>query len=311
MTATKTYIGVEIGGTKLQLVRGRGTEIEEELRYNIDASQGAGVIRQCILEGISKLKEEHKTAAIGVGFGGPVDWRTGTVQVSHQVAGWDNFPLKQWLENEAQLPVVVDNDANTAAFAESLFGAGKEHRLVFYATLGSGVGGGYVIDKKIYHGAVPGEVEIGHVRLDKSGRTVESTCSGWAVNEKIRKLIQKNDHCLLAALSKQHTGAEALLLKPALEQGDLMSKEILGAVADDLAFAFSHIVHLFHPEVLVIGGGLSLLGNYLLDGIKQQLPSYLMKAFHPGPIISVASLNEGVVPIGALALAKQLFDSKK
>jgi glucokinase len=84
------------------------------------------------------------------------------------------------LESIASVPVFIDNDANVAALGEATHGAGKEHEVVLYITLGSGVGGGLVIHQKIYHGAIPGELEIGHIQMDRAGTTLQSRCSGWA-----------------------------------------------------------------------------------------------------------------------------------
>src|SRR5207237_5270130 len=122
----------------------------------------------------------------------------------------------KWLEDLTQAPARVDNDGNVAALAEARRGAGQGFNPVFYATLGSGVGGGLVINGDIYHGASPGEAEIGHVRLDRSGTTVESRCSGWAVNRRVREHINRHPQSVLARLAKEAgascEGSEAKLL---------------------------------------------------------------------------------------------------
>jgi glucokinase len=300
------FIGIEIGGTKLQLVVGdKEGNIEERKRYNIDPAKAAQGIQDHIKECLESWEPLMETiSAIGIGFGGPVNWKDGTIQVSHQIDGWENFNLRSWLENLTGKPVSIDNDANVAALGEAIYGHGKGRDIVFYMTIGSGIGGGLVIQNTIYHGKAPGEVEIGHIRMDKSGGTLESKCSGWAVNKRVRLYIDQNPESILYSLSKADQGPEATLLKPALEAGDLDAKQIVEEVADDLAFALSHIVHLFHPDVLVIGGGLSLLGDALAIPIAKQLDNYLLKAFLPAPEIKIAQLAEDVVPIGALELAK-------
>ena len=161
-----------------------------------------------------------------------------------------------------------------------------------------------MVDGKIYHGAKPGESEIGHIRLDKSGKIVESSCSGWAVDNKIREAISQNQNGLLAKLIGGSTGGESKFLKLALQQNDSLAQQILNDTADDLAFALSHVVHLFHPEIIVLGGGLSLVGDPLRVAVEKALPNFSMKAFAPGPKISLAKLGEDAVPVGALRLAK-------
>lgn len=304
--AAPIYIGIEIGGTKLQLMAGTAyPHIVETLRYDIDVSKGAAGIQQQIATGIEQLTKQYDVAAIGVGFGGPVDEQTGIIQLSHQVSGWQQFNLKQWLEELTHKPVAVDNDANVAALGEALYGSGKSYRNVFYMTIGSGIGGGLVVDGNIYHGHVPGEVEVGHIKLDKKGNTLESKCSGWAVNKKIRNFIWQNPASLLAQLAKKRNAPEAALLKPALEKEDEYARQIINDIADDMAFALSHVVHLFHPQVIIMGGGLSLLHEHLRMPVANRLAHYVMKAFLPPPPVYMAALGEKVVPAGALELAKK------
>jgi glucokinase len=299
------FIGIEIGGTKLQLVFSDGSGIiTERKRYSIDPEKGATQIRAQIEEGLQQLLMQNNVRAIGVGFGGPVDWRSGAIQLSHQVGGWENFNLKTWLQQLTGLPVAIDNDANTAALAEAIHGFGSGYQHVFYITIGSGIGGGVIIDKKVFHGRVPGEVEIGHTRLDKSGITLEKKCSGWAVNERIRKHINDNPAGRLAELAKKHNGPESYLLEPALHEKNSEAIEIINDVADDLAFALSHVVHFFNPDIIILGGGLSLLGEHIRLPLVERLPRYVMEALLPLPPIKIAALSEDAVPIGAIELAK-------
>jgi glucokinase len=298
------YLGIEIGGTKLQLVIGDATAtILRRVRQPIDAAKGATGIREQIKEGITKLTTGRPVKAIGVGFGGPVKWNTGEIQLSHQVEGWGNFNLKTWLEDLTRIPVLVDNDANTAALAEAKRGCGKGYQTVFYMTIGSGIGGGMIVDGRIYHGRPPGEVEIGHLRMNRDGITLENLCSGWAVNKKVREHIETSPGSLISRLAENNNSPEAYFLKPALDQNDPEAIRIVDGLADDLSFALSHVVHLFNPQVIILGGGLSLLGEYLCLPVTKNLPKYMMQALLPAAEIKIASLGEDVVPIGALELA--------
>lgn len=308
MQPGEQFLGIEIGGTKLQFAVSDGSgAIAHSMRYAIDAAGGASAIQQQIATAWKSLPNKDAIAAIGVGFGGPVAWQTGTIRVSHQVSGWSDFNLAGWLHQLSGKPVQVENDANTAALAEAIYGSGKGHKSVCYITIGSGIGGGMINNGTIYHGRTPGEMEIGHLRLDKEGTTLEASCSGWAVNKKVENCIEQNPHSLMAQMRHGHKGAGALLLQPALEQGDGAAKKLVESVADDIAFALSHVVHLFHPDVIVIGGGLSLLGEHLRQPIESKLPAYIMHAFLPPPPVCIAALGEAVVPIGAIELAKRMI----
>jgi glucokinase len=299
-----TYLGIEIGGTKLQLVLGSSAGgIHERFRFAVAPEAGGEGIRAQIASTLASVIERGAIAAIGVGYGGPVNWQTGQVCCSHHVAGWSDFPLGDWLREQARCRVVVDNDANVAALAEALAGAGRGGNPVMYVTLGSGVGAGLVVGGGIYHGAHPGEVELGHVRLDRSGATVESRCAGWAVDRRIRAVAAEHPDGTLARLTVGMSGGEARQLGAALAAGDPSAQQILEVTAQNLAFALSHATHLLHPEVVVLGGGLSLLGEPLRAALAAALPSFVMDAFQPGPTVKLAGLGEDVVPVGALLLA--------
>ncbi|MDB5171708.1 MAG: Glucokinase [Phycisphaerales bacterium] len=300
-------LGVEIGGTKLQIVAGESSAaIGRRWRGTVRPELGgAGIceqIRAVVAEWVGGT-DAIRIDAAGVGFGGPIDTATGRICRSHQIEGWENFPLRDWLAELVAAPVAVDNDANVAALGEAVRGAGAGADPVFYVTLGSGVGGGLVAGGKIYHGAPPGEAEFGHVRLNRDGATVESRCAGWAVDARIRRTRSEQPDGFLARAIGDVAGGEARHLAAALHQKDPAAVRILHELSDDLAFALSHAVHLFHPRIIVLGGGLSLVGEPLRAAISEALPAYVMKAFLPGPAVRLAGLGEDSVPIGALELA--------
>jgi glucokinase len=299
-------LGIEIGGSKLQIVIGdEHGRIAHRKKIAVEAARGGGAIRDALAAGVREWLGQHRWDAVGCGYGGPVEWRTGRVCCSHQVEGWNDFPLGDWLREVCGAPVRVDNDSNTAALAEAVFGAGRGFNPVFYTNSGSGVGGGLVVEGKVYHGATPGEAEIGHVRLDKSGVIVEERCSGWAMDRKLRAAALAQPTSLLAKLLPAATGGEAKFLPEALRQNDALALQLLRETADDLAFALGHVVQLLHPQLVVLGGGLALVGEPWRAAVAEALPRYVMHAFAPGPEVRLAALGEDVVPVGALALAAQ------
>ena len=277
--------------------------ILQRWRFDVEASRGGAGIRAQIESALPEILRAHDILAVGVGYGGPVDVRTGKICCSHQVEGWSEFPLGEWLRKLTDRPVAVDNDANVGALGEAVRGAGRGSDPVFYVTLGSGVGGGLVVDGKIFHGAKPGESEIGHVRLDKSGTIVEARCSGWAVDRKVRSSVSEHPSSALARGAAGMERGEAHALVPALNERCPFAQHILSVTADDLAFGLSHVVHLVHPEVIVLGGGLSFVGEPLRSAVQAALGQYVMDAFAPGPRVALAELREDAVPVGALLLA--------
>ena len=301
-TVAMHFLAIEIGGTKLQICAGTadGAIVARE-RFAVDRASGGEGIRAQIASTLPELIAKWKPHAVGVGYGGPVDWKTGRIRCSHHIEGWNDFPLGDWLRERTGLPVLVDNDANVAALGEALHGAGRGASPVFWVNAGSGVGGGLVVDGRLFHGAMPGEMEIGHVRLERDGTIVEARCSGWAVDRAVRAAVEKEPQSVLAQLAAK-SKPDARCLTPAITAGCPVAERILTHAADELAFALSHVVQLLHPEVIVIGGGLSLIGEPLRTRIAAALPQWVMTAFAPGPRVALAGLGEDAVPVGALAL---------
>ena len=299
------FVGIEIGGTKLQVVASHDIpRIQRIHRTGVIPARGVEGILSGIEEGLEEVLQGREPQAIGVAFGGPLDRHLLRIIRSHQVPGWDGFPLGQWLRERHRVPIVLENDANAAALAEGLCGAGQGTEPVLYVTLGSGVGGGLFTRKALYHGAPPAECEIGHLRLDGSGRILESSCSGWAVDRKVRESIRERPDGPLARHAADHPEHEAIALTPALEENDPDAIGILRSTAEDLAFGLSHAVHLMSPQVIVLGGGLSLIGEPFRRAVSDALPRWVMEAMHPPPRIILSGLGEEVVPTGALLLAQ-------
>ncbi len=302
-------VGIEIGGTKLQLITGDETgAITQRFRFAVDPQQGAaGILRQ-LDTALARLP--GPPTAIGVGFGGPVDWQTGRISTSHQIEGWAGFDLTDWLRQRTNCEQIrVENDANVAALGEARYGVASGFAHVFYVTLGSGVGGGMVVDKQLYHGRMPGEAEIGHLWLvppdasGQNGQTIEQTCSGWAIDRQIRELLPElAADSPLKQLIGDTVGHEARFLHAAYEQSDPVARMLIEQIGSILALGLSHVVHLFHPQAIVLGGGLSLIGEPLRAAVRTALPRFVMASFRPGPVILLSKLGEDAVPVGALAL---------
>lgn len=305
------YLGIEIGGTKFQAVVGDTYgHIVDRYRTSVDKSRGGAGIREEIEKAVRHLSG-YKPVAVGLGFGGPIDFEKGRVCTSHQVEGWNNFPLASWLGKLTGLPVEVDNDANTAGLAEALSPSNKKYKSVFYVTLGSGMGGGMLLNGSIYHGEKPGEAEIGMMPFGRNAGTMESHCCGWSVDRKIREYAGANPSAVLSRLTKDMSGGESRHLAAAVAAGDPGALAILEETADNIAFALSYAVLLFHPKIIVIGGGLSLTGDPLFTRINEYLPTYVVPSFHPVPEVKMAELGEDVVCKGALHLARKAFNNHK
>src|SRR6186713_3027655 len=181
------FLGIEIGGTKLQLGVGAGDggELAALARHDIDIANGAAGILEQIERSATALIQKHPVERIGFGFGGPIDSSAGMVTKSHQVAGWEGFPLARWCRESLGKPAVLGNDCDVAALAEARFGAGRGAGSVLYVTVGTGIGGGLVLGGNLHGSGRPAVAEIGHLRpglnADDAEMTVESLAAGPAI----------------------------------------------------------------------------------------------------------------------------------
>ena len=305
------FLGIEIGGTKLQLGLGEGDGTIVQLwRGTVDPKLGGAGIRADILRNYAGLVrsaglKHSDILGIGVGFGGPTDDATQSTITSHQIEGWDNFPLAGFLHENLGAPAVICNDADVAGLAEAHFGAGKGLSPIFYITVGTGIGGGLIIDGKIYRGVGRGAAEIGHVRPVYPAPSCE------------RPLILEG-YASGTALHYWRLERLNLEIFPDVPDGEFVVKRArkgepeaiatLDAAAQALAEGICTVVKLLCPRRVIIGGGVSLMGDDLFfEPIRQYVVERGFKPFAGLTDIVPAALGEEVVVHGALALARQHF----
>ncbi len=255
----------------------------------------------------------------GIGFGGPVDDATHTVIKSHQIEGWDNFPLANWIAEVVGLPAVLGNDADVAGLAEALHGAGKGLSPIFYITIGSGIGGGFIINGEIYRGCGRGAAEIGHLQFktywlkeiqsvfSSPAETLEQLASGWGIAETAKRCLiaERPIHSILyARMQEQHRPLTAKDVAAAAQQGDAFAESLLNTSIGYLADAICHVIALLCPRRIVIGGGVALMGKKMLfEPLRRMVAERVFKPFAGLTDIVPAALGEEVVVHGAIALA--------
>ena len=190
---------------------------------------------------------------------------------SFQVEGWDGFHLVEWAQRKWDRPVVIANDAATAGLAEAMLGAGRGVNRIFYLTIGSGIGGGWIVDGRIDPGQGTGMAELGHTYVPdpQSGAPVEleSICSGWAIGQRARAAVEQEPSRMLELVGA--VGAiDARTVYAAAEVGDPVATRILYETTATLGLALANVVALFRPRMIVIGGGVSLMGPLFWDGLR-------------------------------------------
>jgi glucokinase len=316
-------LGIEIGGTKLQLGIGRANGRLRGLeRRCVDPSHGAPAVLEQIRDAFGSLLEKmslspEQVRAVGVGFGGPVDVARGRTHTSYQVAGWTEFPLAEWIHQNLGVPtVMIQNDADTAGLAEARLGAGVGCSPLLYLTVGSGIGGALIIDGQIYRGAGLGAVEIGHIEVfDQSRPTprvvqLEEIASGWGIaNEARDEALDRLRHNLpdWIVLQKSHGNPREItaeIVARAAIEGDERAQAILGRARQALAFALRQALTLLAPRRIILGGGVSLIGeSHWFEPIRKAVEADVFPPFRGSYDLVPAALGEEVVVHGALALA--------
>jgi glucokinase len=321
------YLGIEIGGTKLQLGVGAGDGVLAGLwRGTVDVGAGPDGIRLQIATAVPELLanaavDRSRLLGVGIGFGGPVDDVTRTIIKSHQIEGWDNFPLADWVSDLVGLPSVLGNDADVAGLAEALHGSGKGFSPIFYITIGSGIGGGLIIDGEIYRGVGKGAAEIGHLRASLitlnegsppsfrfDDTILEKHSSGWAIESRVRQWAAQTSRRVERLVGKDGRPEDitAQHIARAAAAGDEQMLFFLERAWEGLADAICTVIALLCPRRIVIGGGVSLMGDTLLfDPLRKMVAERVFKPFAGLTDIVPAALGEEVVVHGALALARK------
>lgn len=316
---TAVWLAIEIGGTKLQIAVGEtpGGAWRHYERTDVDASQGAaGIVRQ-LEHAIVPLIQRFQPRGVGIGFGGPVNSRTGCAVKSHQIEGWEEFPFRRWCQETFGLPLTLNNDCDAAALAEARYGAGQGATRVFYVTVGTGVGGGLVLQGDLNGIDRPAIAEIGHVRYGlhatEPEQTVESMASGWSIARCAQRLAaagraNSNESAAWSAAIDACSGPLGIpdtqhLVELALH-GNAFVWQAFSEATRALGWAIAQVITLLATDVVVIGGGVPLAGEALFwQPLRQRVAEYVFPPLRNSYELRPAALGTEVVLHGALALA--------
>ena len=320
------FLGVDIGGTKVAagLVDASGKIIckaRAPMNALGTAEEGLASVLTAMRDAMKQGQSAQpgfKLGGVGICSPGPLDPRTGVVINPPNLPCWRNFPLAARVSTEFGVPALVENDANAAGLAESIWGSGSGYQTVFYATLGTGIGTGLVIDGRIYNGRTGSATEGGHVTIDWRGPKcgcgkhgcIEVLASGPAIALRARAKVsadpKRGKPLMLAALDKlEKIQAEHVAIQ--WRAGDPLAKEILTETMDYLVVWLGNIIDLLEPDVIVIGGGIGQLASEWFDCIRAKLPAWIIiKRGAEIPIVLARYVaDSGIAGAAALCLASQ------
>jgi glucokinase len=307
-------IGIDIGGTKIAagVVASDGMIIENTLIPTPQHDDGPAVLRS-LLSLIGEMRARHECVqAIGVGAAGLVDWPDGQVRWAPNIS-YRELPLQELLRHHTGLPAVVENDANAAAWAEACLGAGAGHRDVIVLTVGTGLGGGLILDGMLRRGQTGIGAEVGHVIVDPDGGLqcgcgvvgcLEARASGTALGRAGRAAAATEPTGLLATLAggAEHVTGETVYQAACL--GDATARQLFDQLGYWLGVGIASLVTLFDPEVVIVGGGLVTAEDLLLHPTRSAFERFVFARAHRTlPPIRPAKLGTDAGIIGSALLA--------
>ena len=314
MTVREQFIvGIDLGGTNIAagVMPTDGTREIAMRMVQTRAEEGA----EAVVDRIGALIEDviaqtqAETGAergdflgVGIGSPGPLDRARGVVIVTPNL-GWRDFPLRDEVSKRVNLPATLDNDANCATIGEWWCGAAKGGRNVVGLTIGTGIGGGLILDGKLYHGASDAAGEIGHTTIDSTGRRckcgnygcLEAYTSGPAIAERAREVLEGDDDSLLTGMvDGDLSKITAQTVFEASKRGDRVALDVVRDTAHFLGVGISNLINIFNPDTFVIAGGVTQAGDLLFDPLRAEVRRRAFK-----PAVEACRIVPGALPLSA------------
>jgi glucokinase len=324
-TAEKRWIvGVDLGGTNIVagLVPIQGGEVLGLRSLPTESGRGAKFVVDRIIhmveEAIAEVAEAHDTtrgavAGVGIGSPGPLDRKTGTV-INTPNLGWRNFPLRDLIANQVKLPCTLDNDANCATYGEWWLGAGRNVDTLVGLTLGTGIGGGIVLNGEIFHGCSDVAGEIGHMTIEANGRKckcgnygcLEQYASGPAIALRAMEGLEAGVESMLTEMVEGDLDRiTAATVYEATVQGDAYATEVMKDTAKFLGAGVANVINILNPEMVVIAGGVTHAGDHLFEPLRAEVRRRAFRSAQERCRIVSAELPGTAGVVGAAAVFKK------
>ena len=311
---TNYYLGADMGGTliKIAIVDDKANVIEEAV-VNTDINASPKSVIENIVEVFKKFKNYNKVKTIGIGIAGDIDFKQGIVRLSPNLPKWNKVQLKRDIEKLTGKKVFVDNDANTAAIGAYWLDIKAKADNMVCVTLGTGVGGGIIINKKLFRGNSGTAGEIGHITVEPDGRKCNCGNYGCAetyigvrhiVKETIDLLKTKKSKYIVKLANNDIEQITPKLLSQAAEKGDVVAKKVWNNAGEKLGILLSDIIDFFNPDCIVLCGGISNAGDLIIKPAKEQIKKRAFKTAAKACKIVVSKYTSKLGVVGAAMLVK-------
>jgi glucokinase len=307
-----SFVTVDIGGTQIRAAAypESGTK-PLSVRKISTRGDGESAFDRIVDLIHSVWPAPDEVLSITVAAPGPVDPYVGIVASAPNIPGWDNFPLRERLENVFHVPAHLGNDANLAALGEWRFGAGQGHSHLLYITISTGIGGGVIVDNNLLLGAHGLAAELGHVTVLPDGPVcgcgqrghLEAVAAGPAIAAYVREQIALGAESSLDGVSD----LSARAVGEAAVAGDRLAIQALARAGELIGIAVADFLAIFNPSIVIFGGGVSFSGDVLLAPLRRSLQTHVMDAAYlEDLVITTAALGDDAGLLGALALAHSM-----
>jgi glucokinase len=330
-------IGVDLGGTQIRAAVMRGPRLLSRIGLLTSEHPGQENVIARMIQAVHQAMDEaavslDQITGIGIGAPGPLNGKTGIVFCPPNLPGWQNTPLRDIFYEHFQCPIYLENDANVAAMGEYMFGAGRGSKDVVYLTISTGIGGGIITNGQLLTGSIGTGAELGHMTIDLHGPRcncgnigcLESLASGTAIarraNEQIALGKSGSEALVNFALRERIHEASAdtpydaqslsttpihvntLMVAQAAASGIPLASEIIKSAAEALGVGLVNIIHIFNPEIIILGGGVTQIGEPLLEPARRIVRERAMRVSRESVRIVSAALGSDAGLIGAGSL---------
>lgn len=316
--ATDSYVcGIEIGGRGQRVVIADGSGRIMSQARSIDSMAPAPGVLETVKSLIDQACHSSQIARerivrIGVAFGGPVDVNRGVTLLSHRASGFENFPLVNLIEEDLHIPTVMDNSARASALGEILYGAARGSSDVVYVHLGTGVGGGIIVDGRLLHGASSTAGEFGHMVVSVGGPIcscgkpghLEAYASAPAIVARFRERLEARPEGEMGRWSNPNLITVKAIFDAA-RRGDDTAQSVVTETVQVLGLAVANLITTLNPATVVIGGSVADVGSLLMDPLSARVRQYSFPSAARRLRLTASQLGLDATVLGAVALALQ------
>ena len=320
--AKSPILGIDLGGTKIAVACARlDGRVLAEQRIPTRPEEGPERNLERVLDAAGSILDQAKVAkvelvAVGVSIPGPWDHDAGTFLDLPNLPGWEGYPIRRRLEEDFDVPVHMDNDANAAALAEWKFGAGRGSRHLIYLTMSTGIGGGLILDGRLHRGRNYNAGEVGHQVIVPNGPPcgcglrghLEGLCSGSGMARRLRQMVTENNSVMWRMAGGDPGKLSAEILVEAVRRGDGLAEEFFEQTLDELSTGLANLIFILNPEMIILGTIVAKNPDLYLEPLNRLVRQKVWKIFTPDLRIVPAQLTDRIGVCAPLAVILDALD---